>query len=117
MKNKINKIIDERPWGKFERFTHNQQTTVKIISVNPNAKLSYQYHNRREEFWRILSGEGQVVINDKTLPARAGDEFFIPMQAKHRAQTTDSAITFLEIAFGDFDEDDIIRIEDEYNRK
>ena len=112
----MNKIIDARPWGKFEQFTLNEKTTIKIISVKPRSRLSLQYHNHREEFWRVLSGRGEVVINDATLPAGQGDEFFIPVKTNHRVQTKASEMVFLEISFGQFDESDIIRIEDDYNR-
>lgn len=39
---------EERPWGNFERFTHNEISTVKILTVNPNEELSLQYHHNRE---------------------------------------------------------------------
>ena len=56
--NKIDKYTEDRPWGKFEQFTKNEQTTVKIITVNPDAPLSLQKHAKRKEFWRIISGSG-----------------------------------------------------------
>lgn len=116
MKN-INKIVDKRPWGGWEKFVENKECTVKIISVNPNSKLSYQYHHHREEFGRVISGQGQIMIDDKIIDVKEGDEFYIPVKAKHRAMTTDWAMQYLEIALGDFDENDIVRLEDDYNRK
>ena len=44
-----------RPWGNFERFTLNEQSTVKIITVNPGEAFSLQVHGHREEFWRGVS--------------------------------------------------------------
>jgi len=108
---------DDRPWGYYERFTLNEQSTVKIISAKPNQSLSLQYHDKRDEFWKILQGEGRVVIDDKIIEAKTGDEFFIPKKAKHRMETQDSEITWMEISFGEFDEEDIVRLEDKYNRK
>lgn len=113
---KIDKLAVERPWGKFEQFTKEDVCTVKIIRVNPNSKLSLQYHNHRDEFWYIIDGEGQVVIGEKTHPAKAGDEFTVPVKTKHRIMTKDSPLVILEISFGKFDEEDIVRIEDIYNR-
>ena len=45
---------EERPWGNFRQFSHNELSTVKIISINPNSSLSLQYHNNRSEFWKII---------------------------------------------------------------
>ena len=119
---------EERPWGNFRRFTQNEQSTVKVISVNPGAVLSLQSHAGRSEFWHVLSGEGAVEIGlpiadsgaggeiVKTL-VKKGDEFFIPVGAKHRLSAAEnSALEILEIAMGNFDESDIVRFEDKYGR-
>ncbi len=106
----------KKPWGEFEQFTHNEISTVKIITVNPNSSLSLQYHNNRTEFWRVLSGHPLVTIGDKTIDASPGDEFFINKLEPHRLGAKNDTVQVLEIAEGDFDENDIIRIKDEYGR-
>ncbi|MFC1721599.1 phosphomannose isomerase type II C-terminal cupin domain [Patescibacteria group bacterium] len=117
MIDQIDKLTQEKPWGKFEQFAHNQTCTVKILLVNPGEQLSLQYHHHRDEFWRVISGTAEIVLGDEILSARAGDEFFIPRGTKHRIQTKDSATEILEISFGEFDEEDIVRLEDKYNRQ
>ncbi|MGH7141008.1 MAG: phosphomannose isomerase type II C-terminal cupin domain [Minisyncoccia bacterium] len=108
---------DERPWGGFEQFTENESSTVKIISVRPDEMFSLQTHAHRDEFWRILSGNGTVTVGANRASAEAGDEFWIPRGEQHRAQGgRDGPLQFLEIAFGDFDESDIVRLEDKYGR-
>ena len=113
----MKKYIEERPWGKFEQFCHNEKVTVKIITVKPDSKLSLQYHNNRDEFWRIIEGEGQIVLKEEIINVKVGDEFFVPKKAKHRIATSNNSLKVLEISFGEFDEKDIVRLEDEYNRK
>ncbi len=108
---------EERPWGSFSRFTEGEASTVKIIAVKPGESLSLQYHEKREEFWRILSGEGEVVVGESILPAKIGDEFFIQKGDRHRIAAGPSGIEVLEISFGQFDENDIVRLEDKYGRK
>lgn len=110
------RYVEQRPWGKFERFTHGEPTTVKILIVNPHQALSLQYHVHREEFWKIISGKAQVVVGDCTYDAKEDDEFFIAKKQIHRIQTTDSFVKVLEISFGNFDENDIVRLEDKYQR-
>jgi mannose-1-phosphate guanylyltransferase/mannose-1-phosphate guanylyltransferase/mannose-6-phosphate isomerase len=107
---------EERPWGNFRQFTHNSPSTVKILSVKPNASLSLQYHNNREEFWRVLSGQPVVTIGEQKIQAKSGDEFKIEKLQPHRLEAGDEAVQVLEIAYGNFDESDIIRIEDKYGR-
>jgi mannose-6-phosphate isomerase len=107
---------ESRPWGEFRQFSKNETTTVKLISVQAEKSLSLQYHNLRSEFWRVISGNPTIIVGDKIISATPGDEFFIPAKTQHRIRTTDNAVQILEISFGQFDEEDIVRLEDEYGR-
>lgn len=107
---------DIRPWGNFEQFTLNESSTVKIITLAPGEAFSLQTHAHREEFWRILGGSGSVTIGDAVYDATSGEQFFIEAGSKHRAEAGPKGLQFLEIAFGDFNEDDITRLEDRYGR-
>ena len=111
----IEKIFEERPWGNFKQFTKNKQSTVKIINVKAGEALSLQYHDKRSEFWHILEGQGLVTVGDDKLPASKDSEFFIPKGSNHRIEASTDMV-FLEIAFGEFDEKDIVRLEDKYQR-
>jgi len=112
----MEKYVEKRPWGSFEQFTHNELSTVKILNVGPDQELSLQYHNHRDEFWRVVSGMAKIVIGEETHNAKAGNEFFIPKKTKHRIMTENSPVQILEISFGRFDENDIVRLEDRYKR-
>ena len=107
---------DARPWGNFLQFTENESSTVKIITVDSGEQLSLQYHEHRSEFWHILSGNPTVIIGENIINAKPGDEFTIPEGIKHRIGAEHEEVTFLEIAFGEFREDDITRVEDKYGR-
>ncbi len=107
---------ETRPWGTFERFTLNEKTTVKMITVNAGQAFSLQTHTHRDEFWYVLTGSGLVTAGDTTKEAKVGDSFFIKAGMQHRVECKDDRLIFLEIAFGDFDEKDITRLEDRYGR-
>jgi len=105
-----------RPWGNFERFTLNEQTTVKIVTVNTDEAISLQTHAHRDEFWRVLSGQGTITIDELTHDAQPGETYFSKRGSKHRIEGGEGGLSILEIAFGDFDESDITRLEDKYGR-
>ena len=109
-------LIIKKPWGQFEQFTHNEVTTVKIITVNPGGALSLQTHANRSEFWRVISGSPVVTIGERASEAKPGDDFFIEKSEKHRLAAKDTPVQILEIAYGKFDEKDIVRLEDKYGR-
>ena len=57
--------IEHRPWGKYEVLLDDPTTKVKRITVNPNQKLSYQYHHKRQECWTVIKGELTIVLDDE----------------------------------------------------
>ncbi len=106
----------KRPWGSFTRFTNNELSTVKLLYVNQGEQLSLQYHNHREEFWKVMKGSPDIVIGADIHSGNEGDEFFIPVKTNHRISAPKDNVVILEISKGEFDEDDIVRVEDKYNR-
>ncbi len=107
---------EERPWGNFEQFTSNEPSTIKLITVREGEATSLQTHSHRSEYWRIVSGSGTVTVGTQELPASAGAEFYIEPGVPHRLVGGAGSLYILEIAFGTFDEHDIIRLEDNYGR-
>ncbi len=89
---------------------------VKIITVNSGEALSLQYHIKREEFWLIISGSGTARIGTERIALEAGSSCHVPKQAQHRISAGIDRLVFLELSFGEFDENDIVRLEDKYGR-
>jgi len=112
----MDKFLVNKPWGNFLCYTKNELTTVKILTISPNQELSLQYHSHRSEFFRIIKGNPTVIIGDKSIEAKANDEFDIPRGVQHQIIANDNEVQVLEISFGDFDEEDIVRIKDKYGR-
>ena len=107
---------EDRPWGRFEKFHENEMSTVKLIYITPNHRLSLQYHTHRNEFWRILSGTAEVEVDGQIFNAKEGDDIRIGSKSQHRIKALSNGCTVLEISYGHFDEADIVRIEDDFNR-
>lgn len=105
-----------RPWGRFEKFIENQNCTVKLLHINSDSRLSLQYHRKRREFWRVIKGSATVQILDKELDLKEGENIIIPKGASHRITTGKTECIILELSFGEFDENDIVRIQDDYGR-
>lgn len=107
---------ESRPWGRFEKFHENKPCTVKLIHVNANSRLSLQYHTKRSELWVVIKGIAMVELDGKTMILTEGETVMIPRTTRHRLSTLDSGCVILEIAYGKFEEADIVRIEDDYQR-
>lgn len=116
--NQLQPYRDIRPWGEELWLTKGTEkpSMVKIISVNPGESLSLQYHHNRSEYWIIVSGDGTAEIDGVRIPLTAGSTCFIAKEIKHRISGGKEKMTFIELAFGEFDEKDIVRLEDKYGR-
>lgn len=108
-----------KPWGNYEVLRVEEGFQVKRIEVNPGHRLSYQIHKQRAEKWTITRGRGVATVDNKQIRAEAGHVVDIPIEAKHRIENIgDTPLIFIEVQIGDYlGEDDIVRIEDDYNRE
>lgn len=117
--NDLEHEIFARPWGFYKTTILNDFFQSKVIYVMPRQALSLQSHQRREEYWIVISGEGKIQIGESIHPVIPGQNFFIPKGCKHRLTNTSKIDTLIltEVQLGDyFGEDDIVRYEDMYHR-
>ena len=144
------KVIDydfDRPWGGFLVIDENQaqkfanqffkgidakslkiggKLSPKILIVNSNSRLSWQYHLRRAEIWSIQKGEVGIVRSDNDIENKVeifseGDQIRLKKKERHRLIGLDNQSVVAEIwqhtdNENPSDENDIIRIQDDFGR-
>jgi len=111
--------IEQRPWGLFEILDDaSEHFKVKLMTIHPGRRLSYQSHERRSEHWCVVRGTAEVTLDGETHTVHLGESITVPLGAKHRcANAGDVDLVFVEVQLGDyFGEDDIVRYEDDYGR-
>lgn len=108
----------EKPWGWYEEvFSETPNYKCKRLYINPNQRFSLQTHQYRNEYWTVVQGSGTVVIGESTKNVNVGDFIFIPRTIQHRLTSDEQGITIIEVQIGDpCLEEDITRLEDDYNR-
>ena len=109
---------EERPWGRFFVIHDESNYKLKRIEIEPGERLSYQYHNKRSEAWTIVDGNGLITLNGEDSEYSKGETVLIPQGVKHRIENKgQKKLILIEVQTGTyFGEDDIVRIEDDYNR-
>ncbi len=109
---------ETRPWGSFTVLEDLPHCKVKRLVVHPGHRLSLQYHHQREEHWTVVRGTPTITVGDKQWKAQVGEHIHIPCGAHHRiANEAREDAELIEVQLGDyFGEDDIVRLEDDYNR-
>ena len=137
----------KRPWGGFLVIDENQsqefsnqffkgldvntlkiggKLSPKILIVKPNARLSWQYHNRRAEIWQIFKGEAGIIRSDSDIENDMGvysetDQIILKQGERHRLIGLKDFCVVAEIwqhtdKNNPSDEEDIIRVQDDFGR-
>ena len=113
---KATEAVARRPWGSYRVIGEwSGKITVKVLTVDPHSRLSLQKHQHRTEEWLCLSGKAEVRVGNRTFTLGVGDRATIPRRQLHRI-SSDGGAEILEVSFGKFSEDDIVRVEDDYGR-
>lgn len=108
-----------RPWGEFYNWDTGKKWHLKTLYVKPKSRLSLQYHNHRSEHWVLIEGEATALTHvdgkEVRVPLKYGDVFWVEKGTPHRLMSKKGAI-LIEVALGQFDENDIVRLEDDHGR-
>ena len=109
---------DKRPWGAWTVVEAGERFTIKMITVKLGQRLSLQLHEHRSEHWVVIDGHGIVTIGGDKIRVEQGSHIYIPRRTEHRIENIGVCeLRFVEVQLGDqLDENDITRLEDDYQR-
>jgi mannose-1-phosphate guanylyltransferase / mannose-6-phosphate isomerase len=108
-----------RPWGYYQSIDNGPRYQVKRIVVKPGAALSLQKHFHRAEHWVVVKGIAEVTRGNEIVLVHENESIYLPIGVVHRmANPGKIDLELIEVQTGSYlGEDDIIRIEDVYNRQ
>tara|TARA_Y100001958_G_C21068760_1_gene429020 strand:- start:151 stop:636 length:486 start_codon:yes stop_codon:yes gene_type:complete len=143
-------IIDSnlnKPWGGFfviseenkkqfsdlyfkeeiiDNLIFSKKISPKILIISPNKRLSWQYHHRRSELWKVLNGKIKVItshdnLERKEIYLKKGDRIMLNQEERHRIIGTNDYAVVAELWIhtdkdNPSDEDDIVRLQDDFDR-
>ena len=106
-----------RPWGSFYQYAKNEDCTVSLMTVLPGQRLSLQSHTGRAELWIVIDDGAIVQVGDDIRTYKTGDEIWIPANERYRLSCEgEKPVRVLEVAFGNWQQEDIKRYDDDYKR-
>jgi mannose-1-phosphate guanylyltransferase/mannose-6-phosphate isomerase len=107
-----------RPWGSYQSVDMGERHQVKRIIVKPGGRLSLQKHHHRSEHWIVVQGAARVTVNETVKTVHENESIYIPIGSVHRLENPGKiSLHLIEVQTGSYlGEDDIIRIEDDYQR-
>lgn len=119
----IETYFPDVPLSDFEGF---ERLSPKFLLVGPHHRLSWQYHRRRSEIWRLIEGVAGVATSPtdeqgEVQPIGLGEVVRLECGGRHRLVGLDGWGVVAEVwqhtdpAYPS-DEDDIVRVQDDYGR-
>jgi mannose-1-phosphate guanylyltransferase/mannose-6-phosphate isomerase len=113
-----NHLKVHRPWGSYQSVDNGDRHQVKRITVRAGERLSLQKHHHRSEHWIVVRGTAQVTVDEHVKIVHENESIYIPIGAVHRLENPGKILLeLIEVQTGSYlGEDDIIRIEDDYQR-
>jgi len=115
----VNHTTVHRPWGTYTTLMRCGTYLIKRLVIHPHKRISLQYHNHRSEHWVVVGGIAEVTNGENTFLVRTGESTFVPANTIHRlANPGDVPLEVVEVQNGDLlTEEDIVRCDDDYQRK
>ena len=111
---------------KIESLQITERISPKILIINPNSKLSWQYHIRRAEIWSVYKGPVGIIRSKNDFQNNmeiidSGNQIKINQGERHRIIGLKNSAIIAEIwqhtdSKNPSDENDIIRLEDDFGR-
>lgn len=108
-------IKTDRPWGSMVLYAHGPNFWIKTLRMQPGQRTSLQKHKGRGELWMCIEGEVYAEVDGKTHEMRPFEVVNFKKGVVHRLGSTKGG-TIVELAYGDCDEADNTRLEDDYGR-
>jgi mannose-1-phosphate guanylyltransferase/mannose-6-phosphate isomerase len=107
-----------RPWGYYQGIDLGGRYQVKRIVVKPGGRLSLQKHFHRAEHWVVVHGTAEVTIDETVKIVQENQSVYLPLGCVHRLVNPGKIpLELIEVQVGSYlGEDDIVRLEDVYNR-
>jgi len=111
-------VTVHRPWGHYTVLIDAPKYKVKKIYIKPGKRLSLQYHRYRAEHWIVVKGKAKVTLGDREIILKENESTFVPKLLKHRLENIcEEPLEIIEVQTGDYlEEDDIVRIENDWAR-
>jgi len=108
-----------RPWGWYQRINRCSGFQMKRIVVKPGGRLPVRKHYHHPAHWVVVKGTAEVTVNETVTPVHQAESVSIPVGAMHRlANPGRIPLEVIEVQVGSYTgEDDLIRIEDVYDRQ
>lgn len=92
-------MFAEKSWGSFRILDIEDESITIKVTLNPGHRMNYHSHERRDEVWTIISGEGRTIVDGMEQPVTAGDVVTMQAGCRHTI-IADTELKVIEVQLG-----------------
>lgn len=92
-------MFSEKSWGSFRVLDVEDESMTIKVTLNPGHRMNYHSHDRRDEVWTVISGEGRTVVDGMEQPVKAGDVITMAAGCRHTI-LADTELKVIEVQLG-----------------
>lgn len=92
-------MFAEKSWGSFRVIDIEEGSMTIKVTLNEGHKMNYHSHERRDEIWNVIEGEGRTIIDGVERKVTAGDVITMKAGTPHTI-IADTALQVIEVQVG-----------------
>ena len=93
-------MFAEKSWGRYLVLDVEEQSLTVKVTLNPGHFMNYHSHDRRDEVWTVISGEGKTIVDGMEQPIQVGDVITMAAGCKHTVMAGESGLQLIEVQLG-----------------
>ena len=92
-------MFGEKSWGSFRILDVEENSLTIKVTLNPGHRMNYHSHDRRNEVWTVISGQGRTIVDGMEQPVKAGDVITMEVGCRHTV-IADTMLQLIEVQLG-----------------
>ena len=92
-------MFADKSWGSFQVIDIEEESMTVKVTLNPGHSMNYHSHERRDEVWTVISGEGRTIVDGMEQPVKAGDVITMEAGCRHTI-IADTELKVIEVQLG-----------------
>ena len=92
-------MFAEKSWGSYRVLDIEEESMTIKVTLNPGHMMNYHSHNKRDEVWTVIKGEGRTIVDGMEQPVKAGDVITMAIGCKHTV-IADTELQLIEVQLG-----------------
>lgn len=92
-------MFAEKSWGSFRVLDIEEDSMTIKVTLNPGHRMNYHSHDKRDEVWTVISGEGQTIVDGERHKVQPGDVVTVAAGSKHTIMA-ETKLQIVEVQLG-----------------